>query len=144
MEDRKITVEITVNKGLDSVWNSWTEPDHILNWNHASEDWHTIRVQNELKVGGKFSYRMEAKDGSFGFDFEANYEVVNEKSELTYIMSDGRRASTNFKSNELETRVITTFDPENENPIELQKTGWQAILNNFKKYAEACNNLEAF
>ena len=90
-----------------------------------------------IKVGGKFFYRMEAKDGSFGFDFESNYEVVNDKQELTYIMSDGRRASTIFQSKELETTVTTTFDPENENPIELQKAGWQAILNNFKKYAES-------
>jgi uncharacterized protein YndB with AHSA1/START domain len=137
MEDRKITVEITVNKGLDFVWNSWTQPDHILQWNHASDDWHTVSALNDLKVGGKFFYRMEAKDGSFGFDFESNYEVVNDKQELTYIMSDGRRASTIFQSKELETTVTTTFDPENENPIELQKAGWQAILNNFKKYAES-------
>ena len=137
MEDGKITVEITVNKDLDFVWNSWTQPDHILKWNHASDDWHTVRALNELKVGGKFFYRMEAKDGSFGFDFESNYELVNEKQELTYIMSDGRRATTIFQKNEIETKVTTTFDPENENPIELQKAGWQAILNNFKKYAES-------
>lgn len=137
MEDGKITVEITVNKDLDFVWNSWTQPDHILKWNHASDDWHTVRVLNELKVGGKFFYRMEAKDGSFGFDFESNYELVNEKQELTYIMSDGRRATTIFQSKETEIKVTTTFDPENENPIELQKAGWQAILNNFKTYAES-------
>ncbi len=137
MEDGKITVEITVNKDLDFVWNSWTQPDHILKWNHASDDWHTVRALNELKVGGKFFYRMEAKDGSFGFDFESNYELVNEKQELTYIMSDGRRATTIFQSKETETKVTTTFDPENENPIELQKAGWQAILNNFKTYAES-------
>jgi uncharacterized protein YndB with AHSA1/START domain len=135
MEDGKIIVEITVNKDLDFVWNSWTQPDHILKWNHASDDWHTVRVLNELKVGGKFFYRMEAKDGSFGFDFESNYELVNEKKELTYIMSDGRRATTIFQSKETETKV--TFDPENKNPIELQKAGWQAILNNFKTYAES-------
>jgi uncharacterized protein YndB with AHSA1/START domain len=137
MEDGKIIVEITVNKDLDFVWNSWTQPDHILKWNHASDDWHTVRVSNELKVGGKFFYRMEAKDGSFGFDFESNYELVNEKKELTYIMSDGRRATTIFQSKETETKVTTTFDPENKNPIELQKAGWQAILNNFKTYAES-------
>jgi uncharacterized protein YndB with AHSA1/START domain len=137
MEDRKITIEITVNKDLDFVWNSWTQPDHILQWNHASDDWHTVRVLNQLKVGGKFFYRMEAKDGSFGFDFESNYELVNEKQELTYIMSDGRRATTIFQSKETETKVTTTFDPENENPIELQRAGWQAILNNFKTYAES-------
>ena len=137
MEDGKIIVEITVNKDLDFVWNSCTQPDHILKWNHASDDWHTVRVLNELKVGGKFFYRMEAKDGSFGFDFESNYELVNEKQELTYIMSDGRRATTIFHSKETETKVTTTFDPENENPIELQKAGWQAILNNFKTYTES-------
>jgi uncharacterized protein YndB with AHSA1/START domain len=137
MEGRKITVEITVNKDLDFVWNSWTQPDHILQWNHASDDWHTVRALNDLKVGGKFFYRMEAKDGSFGFDFESIYELVNEKQELTYIMSDGRSATTIFQKNEIETKVTTTFDLENENPIELQKAGWQAILNNFKKYAES-------
>lgn len=137
MEVRKITVEVTVNKGLDFVWNSWTEPNHILNWNHASDDWHTVRVVNQLKVGGKFFYRMEAKDGSFGFDFESNYEVVNEKSELTYIMNDGRRATTIFQSKGIETKITTTFDPENENPIELQKAGWQAILDNFKIFSES-------
>jgi uncharacterized protein YndB with AHSA1/START domain len=137
MEVRKITVEVKVNKSIEPVWKYWTQPDHILNWNHASDDWHTVRAVNELKVGGKFLYRMEAKDRSFGFDFESNYEVVNDKQELTYIMSDGRRASTIFQSKEMETSVTTTFDPENENPIELQKAGWQAILNNFKKYAES-------
>jgi uncharacterized protein YndB with AHSA1/START domain len=137
MEVRKITVEVKVNKSIEPVWKYWTQPDHILNWNHASDDWHTVRAVNELKVGGKFLYRMEAKDRSFGFDFESNYEVVNDKQELTYIMSDGRRASTIFQSKELETTVTTTFDPENENPIELQRVGWQAILNNFKKYAES-------
>ena len=136
LEVRKISVEVIVNKGLDHVWKYWTKPDHILNWNHASDDWHTVRAENELKVGGKFSYRMEAKDGSFGFDFESNYEVVNEKQELTYIMSDGRRATTIFQSKELETKVTITFDPENENPIELQKSGWQSILNNFKTFSE--------
>ena len=137
MEDRKITVEITVNKDLDFVWNSWTQPEHILQWNHASDDWHTVRALNDLKVGGKFFYRMEAKDGSFGFDFESIYELVNEKLELTYVMSDGRSATTIFQKNKIETKVTTTFDPENENPIELQKAGWQAILNNFKKYVES-------
>ena len=111
MEDGKIIVEITVNKDLDFVWNSWTQPDHILKWNHASDDWHTVRVLNELKVGGRFFYRMEAKDGSFGFDFESNYELVNEKQELTYIMSDGRRATTILakrqKSKSLPARQIT-------------------------------------
>ncbi len=137
MEAQKITVEITVNKDMDHVWKIWTRPDHILNWNHATDDWHTVRAENEIKVGGKFFYRMEAKDGNLGFDFEAHYEEVNEKQVLTYVMSDGRRARTMFQKNDFTTKVTTTFDAENENPIELQKAGWQAILNNFKTYTES-------
>lgn len=137
MNNQKITVEVSIEKDIEKVWELWNETEHILKWNHASDDWHTVRAENELKVGGKFFYRMEAKDGSFGFDFESNYEVVNEKKELSYIMCDGRRATTIFQKKDMETKITTTFDPESENPIELQKAGWQAILNNFKKYAES-------
>jgi uncharacterized protein YndB with AHSA1/START domain len=136
MENQKITVHVNVKKDIEHVWELWNEPEHIVKWNHASDDWQTVRAENDLKIGGKFLYRMEAKDGSFGFDFEALYDHVIEKKELSYTMIDGRKATTIFQSNGFTTYISTTFDAETENPIDLQKLGWQAILNNFKKYAE--------
>lgn len=136
MEFTKITVETTVNASIEKVWQYWTEPKHIEKWNNASEDWHTPHAENDLRVGGKFLSRMEAKDGSFGFDFEGIYSEVIPFEKIKYGLEDGREVETNFTGNEEITKVATTFDAENENPIEMQKGGWQAILNNFKKYVE--------
>ena len=136
MEFTKITVETTVNASMDRVWQYWTEPKHIKKWNNASDDWHTPHAENDLRVGGKFLSRMEAKDGSFGFDFEGIYSEVIPFEKIKYGLEDGREVEIMFNGKGQTTEVIEVFDAENENPIEMQKGGWQAILNNFKKYVE--------
>lgn len=136
MEFTKIAVKTTVNASIEKVWQYWTEPEHIEKWNNASDDWHTPYAENDLRIGGKFLSRMEAKDGSFGFDFEGVYADVISFEKIRYGLEDGREVETNFTGNEEITKVATTFDAENENPIEMQKSGWQAILDNFKKYVE--------
>lgn len=132
----KITVETIVNSPVQKVWQLWSMPQHIVKWNSASEDWHTPRAENDLRAGGRFLSRMEAKDGSFGFDFSGIYEEVIENQLISYSMADGRKVSVTFESNDGQTKIIETFDPENINPRDMQTAGWQAILNNFKKYAE--------
>lgn len=131
-----ITVVTTVNKPVDKVWELWTSPEHITKWNNASDDWHTPRAENDLRVGGKFLSRMEAKDGSFGFDFEGVYEVVKLNRLIEYTIGDGRKVKIMFTSLGNATRVIESFETESTNSTEMQKGGWQAILDNFKKYAE--------
>ncbi|WP_342433326.1 SRPBCC family protein [Neobacillus sp. FSL H8-0543] len=135
----KITVEATVHVPIGKVWDYWTEPQHITKWNNASDDWHTPIAENDLRAGGKFLTRMEAKDGSFGFDFSGVYDEVRTNEFISYTLGDGRKVTITFTSQENETFVSETFDAENENPIEMQKGGWQAILDNFKKYAESVN-----
>lgn len=137
MNKTKITISATIAANTQKVWDYWTDPEHITNWNFASDDWHCPSAENELRVGGKYRARMEAKDGSFGFDFEAVYDEVIDKKKITYTMTDGRAATTWFETAGDKTKVTTTFDPENENPMDMQRDGWQAILNNFKKYVEA-------
>lgn len=134
---QKITVEVTVNQTMDKVWKMWTTPEDIIKWNNASDDWHTPKAENDLRIGGKFLSRMEAKDGSFGFDFIGTYTSVKINEEIAYTMEDGRTCVTNFSKEGNATKIVTTFDAEAENSIEMQKGGWQAIANNFKKYAEA-------
>lgn len=133
---KTITVETIIKAPIEKVWKSWTEPSHIINWNKASDDWHTPTAENDLKVGGKFSYRMEAKDGSFGFDFWGIYDKVKEHESIEYTMGDGRKTWITFTGWGNEIKVTETFVAENENSLELQKNGWQAILDNFKKYTE--------
>jgi len=132
----EITVSVIVNAPLQKVWQFWTLPEHIKQWNFASDDWHTPKAENDLRVGGKFLSRMEAKDGSFGFDFLGVYDEIKENELITYTMVDGRKAKIIFINEGNATKVIETFEAENENSIELQQGGWQAILNNFKKYSE--------
>lgn len=132
-----ITVSATVPAPVDKVWNLWTTPEHICRWNQASDDWHTPRAENDLRTGGSFTYRMEAKDGSFGFDFGGTYDQVTENELISYSMSDGRKVRVTFQQEENAVRVTETFDAEVENPVEMQREGWQAILDNFRKYAEA-------
>ena len=136
LEKVQITVSVTVNATIDVVWNCWTAPEHIIKWNFASPDWHTPKAENDLRVGGKFLSRMEAKDGSMGFDFTGVYEVVKPNERIDYLMDDGRKARIDFTTNGNETKVVETFEAETENSIELQQGGWQAILDNFKKYVE--------
>ena len=117
----KIKITASIFAPIEQVWNKWTNPEHITKWNFAIDDWQCPRAENDLKVGGKYFARMEAKDGSFGFDFEAIYDVVIQNQELTYTMTDGRKATTIFESNGGETTVTTTFDAESENPVEMQQ-----------------------
>ncbi len=132
----KITIESTIKAPIEKVWKYWTSPEHITKWNTASDDWHTPRAENDLRVGGKFLSRMEAKDGSFGFDFEGVYDQVVIHEKIAYSMSDGRTVETTFTKDGDKTKVISTFDAENQNSLEMQRGGWQAILDNFKKYVE--------
>lgn len=136
MNINKITVAATISAEKQKVWDYYTQPEHITKWNFASDDWQCPKAENDLQMGGKYFARMEAKDGSFGFDFEGVYIEVDKGKNFTYEMADGRQASVNFEKTEKGTLVTITFDTENENPEELQKAGWQAILNNFKKYTE--------
>ena len=135
-----ITIETTVAAPVEKVWRFWTEPRHIEKWNAAADDWYTPRAENDLRVGGKFVSRMEARDGSFGFDFEGFYDAVKENEYLEYTIADNRKVKIYFTDNGNKTKVVEIFETENTNAAELQKTGWQAILNNFKKYTEAGEN----
>jgi uncharacterized protein YndB with AHSA1/START domain len=135
-ENFRITIKAEVEKPVAEVWERWTSPVHIVEWTFASDDWHAPRAENELKVGGKFMTRMEAKDGSFGFDFWGVYDRVELNREITYSMGDGRKAAVRFESIGNHTSVIESFEAEGTNSLDLQRDGWQAILNNFKKYCE--------
>jgi uncharacterized protein YndB with AHSA1/START domain len=132
-----ITIEAVVKAPVEKVWTCWTEPQHITKWNQASDDWHTPHAENDLRVGGKFKSTMAAKDGSFSFDFEGVYTKVEKHKVIEYTLGDGRKVSTKFSSNGNETKITSTFEAETTNPIEMQRGGWQSILNNFKKHTEA-------
>lgn len=135
--NNKITVTATIDADKNKAWDYYTNPAHITKWNFADPSWHCPSASNDMRVGGKYSARMEAKDGSFGFDFEATYDEIVNGEKFSYTMPDGRQATVSFKKNGNQTEVDVTFDPESENPIEMQKGGWQAILNSFKNYTEA-------
>lgn len=135
-EKTVVTVWTIVNAPIKIVWNNWTNTDKIIKWNNASDDWHTPRAENDLRVGGKFNYRMEAKDGSVGFDFWGIYDKVVINSQIDYTLGDGRNVKVIFGDLGGKTEVVETFAAETENSIELQRSGWQAILDNFKKYTE--------
>lgn len=133
---KMITVESTVKAPIEKVWKLWTTPEHITKWSNASDDWHTPFAENDLRVGGKFLSRMEARDGSFGFDFGGVYDEVKRNELIEYTIGDGRKVIITFTSTDDKTKVVETFEAESTNPIEMQRGGWQAILDNFKKYAE--------
>ncbi len=132
----EITVQSSINASLEEVWRRFTTPADVEQWNAASEDWHTTTASNDLQVGGKFNYRMEAKDGSFGFDFWGIYDKIDEFKKLEYTLGDGRRVSVVFEFTGIGTKLTEKFEAEDENPVEMQKLGWQAILDNFKKHIE--------
>jgi uncharacterized protein YndB with AHSA1/START domain len=135
-EKTLITVEAKINAPVEKVWKLWTEPQHIIKWNNASDEWHTPKAENDLKEGGKFLSRMEAKDGSFGFNFEGTYNEVKPLELIRYTLADDREVKIIFKGEGKTTTVTEIFEAENQNSIEMQQMGWQAILNNFKKYVE--------
>jgi uncharacterized protein YndB with AHSA1/START domain len=131
-----ITVQSTINASIETIWELWTAPEHVMKWNNASEDWHTPFAENDLKVGGKFKYTMASTDGTMRFDFEGIYTNVVNPSLIEYEMADGRKVKIVFEKDAEGIKVIESFDPETVNPEEMQKNGWQAILDNFKKYVE--------
>ena len=137
MTKEKITVEVFVKVPVAETWKYFTLSEHVTGWNYAGDDWHCPRATNDLQVGGKFCYNMAAKDESFSFDFEGEYTQVAENVKIAYVLADGREVHISFEDAGDATIITEVFDPENENPIELQRQGWQMILNNFKKYAES-------
>lgn len=136
MDTTKITIQAVVAADRQKVWNCYTQPEHITKWNFATDTWHCPAASNDMRVGGKYLARMEAKDGSFAFDFEAVYNEIVDGEKFTYTMPDNREIQVSFEQTDDKTLVIVTFDPENENPVDLQRSGWQSILDNFRKYAE--------
>lgn len=137
---KKITVKTTIHVPVAKVWEAWNNPADIMIWNTADPSWHCPSSENDLRVGGFFKSRMEAKDGSFGFDFEGQYDTVETHKEITYHMSDGRVVTTLFSETDGQTTVTSTFDAETENSVELQQQGWQAILDNFANHVTSKNN----
>lgn len=136
MSFTKITVETLVSAKPQKVWDCFTQPEHIVKWNFASDDWHCPKASNDLKVGGKFSSTMASKDGKMQFDFEGIYTEVIPLKRITYNLADGRTVKVEFIDEGHITRVVETFDAENENPLDMQKAGWQAIMDNFKNHVE--------
>jgi len=132
----KIRIQTIIPADKKKVWHYYTEPKHIVHWNFASDDWSCPGAENDMRVGGKLKARMEAKDKSFGFDFEAIYNEIVEEEQFTYTLTDGREVTVFFEFLDDKTMVTVIFDAESENSVELQRNGWQAILNNFKRYVE--------
>lgn len=137
METTQITVAATINAEIPQVWEYYTAPEHITQWNFASSEWHCPHASNELVAGGTYMARMEARDGSMGFDFEGVYDEVIAHKKLSYNLTDGRNVTVIFKPLNKQTEVSLTFDAEGQNTIDMQRKGWQAILDNFKSFAEA-------
>ena len=132
----KIRIETIVNAPIDKVWTCWTEPAHIVNWNQASDDWHSPNAKNDLRALGKFSYRMESKDGKEGFDFWGTYDVVEPLKFISYTLGDDRKVEITFTEIGDQTGIVEVFEAEHVYPAEQQRLGWQSILDNFKKYVE--------
>ena len=135
----KITIQTIVNADLDTVWQAWNTPAEIMQWNAASDDWHTTASDVDLRVGGQFSSRMEAKDGSLGFDFAGTYTVVEPNSRIEYSLGDDRQVQVLFEANEAGVKVTEVFDAEDQNSADMQKAGWQAILDNFARHVAQKN-----
>ena len=134
----KITIHAVVDAPIETAWEKYTDPDHITQWNFASDDWCCPSASNEMEIGGTYTARMEAKDKSVGFEFVATYTDLTPGKSFTYVMEDGRAVTTSFEAiGSDKTEVTTVFDAETENDVEMQREGWQSILNNFKKHAEA-------
>ncbi len=136
MNKAQVTIRATVDAPVDKVWQYYTMPEHITGWNFASDDWHCPSASNDLQVGGRYIARMEARDGSFGFDLEAIYQTITPGNAFTHIMTDGRSVSVDMLASESQTEVVVSFEAEDQHPLEIQRAGWQAILDNFKRYTE--------
>ena len=135
-QTKTITVQNTIKAPVEKVWKYWTLPDHITQWSNASDEWHTPFAENDLRPGGKFLSRMEARDGSAGFDFSGVYDEVKTHEKIVYTLGDGRKVKVSFSPEGTSTRVIETFEAEDTHSVEMQKEGWQSILDNFKKHVE--------
>jgi len=142
LKHTSITVETTVKVPLEKAWEYWTMPEHITKWYQASDDWHAPYAENDLRLNGRFKTSMAAKDGSSGFDFEGVYTKVLLHQNIDYTLDDGRKVSISFSGNNILTKIVETFETENVNSVELQRSGWQAILDSFKNYAESAGNKE--
>jgi uncharacterized protein YndB with AHSA1/START domain len=133
-----ITVSTVIkNKTTAQVWDYFTNPKHVMNWNYAGDDWHCPKAENDLEVGKSFNYTMAAKNGEMSFDFTGIYTEIEHLSKISYVLADDRKIHITFQETEEGIEIIEKFDPETENSEEMQQTGWQMILNNFKKYSEA-------
>jgi uncharacterized protein YndB with AHSA1/START domain len=132
-----ITIETTINAPIAHVWEKWTAPEHVQNWNFASPDWHCPSAKSDLQAGGEFRYEMASKDGSMSFDFWGTFQRIEEQKSLEIVIGDGRKMQVTFETTKAGTKVTEQFEPENQNPEEMQKAGWQMILDNFKRYAES-------
>ena len=131
-----ITIENTVQAPIEKAWEYWTKPEHVSKWNNASDDWHTTHAENDLRKDGKFVYRMEAKDGSMGFDFGGIYDEVKNNEYIESTLGDGRKVTVTFTDLGNATKVVESFEAEGTHPVEMQRGGWQNILDNFKSYTE--------
>jgi len=136
-EKTVITVKSSINAPVKKVWEYWTKPEHITQWNNASDDWHTPWAKNDLRVGGRFTARMEARDGSMGFEFGGTYDAIKSNEFISYTIDDGRKVEVTFTSQGDMTTVTENFEAEETHSIEMQQGGWQAIMDNFRKYTEA-------
>lgn len=139
IKNNSVTIKTSIEAPVEKVWEFWTTPEHIKNWNKATDDWETTKAENDLRPGGKFVSRMEAKDGSMAFDFGGTYDMVDTNTLISYTLDDGRKVKIIFSSEGDITKLMESFEAENTNPIEMQQEGWQAILDNFKKYTESKN-----
>lgn len=137
MNKTVLNIQTTINAPLAKVWDAFNDPEQVVMWNNASPDWHTPTAENDLQAGGKFLYRMEAKDGSFGFDFGGIYDEVIPQQRIAYTLGDGRKVAADFTSEGNTTHIAEQFEAEDQNPLEMQQSGWQSILDNFKKYVES-------
>lgn len=136
----KITIETEVNAPLPAVWDAWVNPEDIVKWNFALDEWCCPRADINLEVGGKFNYRMEAKDGSMGFDFEGSFTEISPRESIHFTLGDDRVVIVEFTETANGVRLTETFEAEDENAAEQQKQGWQSILNNFKRHVESKSN----
>ncbi len=133
----EITVQATLSLPVDKAWQYWNTPEHITQWCQASDDWHAPYSDNDLRVDGTFKTTMAAKDGSMSFDFEGVYTSVKLHEEIAYTIADGRKVNIRFNAKGNETSILETFEAEDMNPHDMQQVGWQAILDQFKRYAES-------
>jgi uncharacterized protein YndB with AHSA1/START domain len=132
-----ITIETLINSTIENTWDAYMNPERMIHWNFAGEDWHSPQATNDLSIGGKRFVRMEAKDGSFGFDLIGFYDEIIPDQKIQYHLEDNRKVVVTFETTEHGVRVVEQFDPENENSEEMQRAGWLMILENFRKHAES-------